>query len=244
MTEMVRALLNGEYQIVLPKHRAERPEWYTPEGWERHRLGALHWAVKSQPDPVVYYVGAEEGEMAALCQMWGAQMVLFEPNPRVWPNIRAIWEANELTPPWCFVGFASNATDLNPPNGEPRREGTGIWPDCACGPVIGDHGFKELYQEADAFPQIRIDDLPADVPPPTVITFDVEGSEWQVLRGAEQTIREHKPILVASIHPEFMFHQWGEYSRDFRNWIIDLGYDESFLDWQHELHTLYLPREQ
>jgi hypothetical protein len=39
-----------------------------------------------------------------------------------------------------------------------------------------------------------------------------------------------------------MFHQWGEYSRDFRDWIINLGYDESLLDWQHELHTLYLPR--
>lgn len=241
---MVKALLNGEFEIVLPKHRADRPDWFTEAGWEKPRLTALHDAITSQPDPVVYYLGAEEGEFPALCQMWGARVALFEPNPRVWPNIRAIWQANQLSDPLlCFVGFASNVTDLNPPHAEP---GTGMvegWPTCACGPVIGDHGFKELYQQADAFPQIRIDDVvKGGSPAPTIIAFDVEGSEWQVMRGAEHAVREHKPLIFASIHPEFMFHQWGEYSRDFRNWIIDLGYDETIIDYQHELHCLYVPR--
>jgi FkbM family methyltransferase len=242
MTEMVKAVLNGEYEIILPRHRAERPDWYTAAGWEKPRLSALHDTIRSQEDSVVYYIGAELGEMPALCQIWGATVVLFEPNPLAWPSIRAIWEANNLTPPRCFAGFASNVTDLNPPNGEPRREGASIWPDCAAGPIVEAHGFKELYQEADAFPQIRIDDL--DVVhycPPTVIAFDIEGSEWQAMRGAEQTLRAHKPVLVASIHPEFMFHQWDEYSRDFRDWIIALGYRETILEYAHELHCLYEP---
>jgi len=228
----------------LPQHRAARPDWYTETGWERARLDALHTTVEGQDAPVVYYVGAEEGEMPALCQIWGAEVVLFEPNPKAWPNIRAIWQANDLQPPLLsLVGFASNVTDLNPPHAEP---GTGMvegWPDCASGPVIGDHGFKELYQEAAAFPQIRIDDVAAGgTPAPTIIAFDVEGSEWQVLRGAEQILRDHQPILFASIHPEFMFHQWSEYSRDLRNWIVDLGYTETILDYAHELHTVYTPR--
>lgn len=243
MTEMVRATLNGEFEIVLPKHRADRPDWFTEAGWEKQRLSALHGAIADQPDPVVYYVGAEEGEFPALCQMWGARVALFEPNPRVWPNIRAIWQANDLQPPLLsFVGFASNVTDLWPPHPEvPDIFVEDGWPSCAHGPVIGDHGFKELYQQADAFPQIRIDDL-TDIPAPTIITFDCEGSEWQVMRGAEQTVRKHKPLIFASIHPEYMFHQWGEYSRDFRNWIIDLGYDETLLAYDHELHAVYTPR--
>lgn len=242
---MVRTVLNGAYEIVLPRHRAERPDWFTETGWEKPRLAALHDIVTGQPDPVVYYAGAEEGEMAALCQIWGARVALFEPNPLVWPNIRAIWQANHLDHPLkCFVGFASDVTALFPPRATRiDLDNLDGWPRCAYGEVIGDHGFKQLYQQADAFPQVRIDDVvAAGFSPPTVITFDVEGSEWQVLRGAETTVREHKPVIVASIHPEFMFHQWGEYSRDLRNWITDLGYEETLLDYQHELHTMYLPR--
>lgn len=233
---MVPAVLNGEHEIILPKHRAERPDWYTEAGWEKARLSALHDVIASQPNPVVYYVGAEEGEMAALCQMWGAEVFLFEPNPKVWPNILAIWDANHLDHPVTFAGFASNVTATiweQPIRGFPKE---------AYGEVIGDHGFKELYLEAANYPQIRLDDVPPQgYAPPTILTFDVEGSEWQVLRGAEQILREHRPILFASIHPEFMFHQWGEYSRDLRNWIIALGYEETLLDFEHELHAVYVP---
>lgn len=251
MAEMVKAKLNGKYEITLPKYRADRPNWYTEEGWERKRLDALHDFItarkKKGQETNVYYVGAEEGEMPALCQMWGAKVVMFEPNPLAWANIYSIWYANKLeNPAGMFVGFASNSTELTPPNidyefwgGDVMKNG---WPACAMRNPVGDHGFKELYQESDAFPQVKIDDYVTETGIiPTVITFDCEGSDWQVLRGAEKTIREHKPLIVASIHPEFMFHQFGEYSRDFRNWILDLGYTEEILDYQHELHTVYTP---
>lgn len=244
---MIKALLNGEHEIILPKHRADRPDWYTAKGWEKPRLAALKSEIVRQTRagtrPVVYYVGAEEGEMPALCQMWGARVVMFEPNPLVLPNIKAIWDANGLEKPLgLFVGFASNVTDLHPPRRNPLAEGfVNGWPEAANGPVIGNHGFKELYQEADAFPQIRLDDMLQYVPPPTVITFDCEGSEWQVMRGAERLIRDLHPAIFASIHPEFMFHQFKQYSRDFRDWLIGFGYDEVILEYVHELHTSYLP---
>lgn len=231
---MVDCLVNGQFPIKLPAHRAARPEWHTAQGWERERLDALHDGIG--PGDVVYYCGAELGEFPALCAIWGAELVLFEPNPKAWPSIRRIWEANAITPlPVAFPGFASNVTALRgcgPVTG---------WPRSAYEDIKEAHGFKELHLEAEHYPQVRLDDMwqTLGYPPPTVISFDVEGSEWQLLRGAEATLRQHRPTLFASIHPEFMALHWGEYSRDLRNWIISLGYRESILAYEHELHCLY-----
>lgn len=232
MTEMVDTLINGRWMLKLPEHRAARPDWHTAAGWERARLDAMYDRIN--PGDVVYYVGAEEGEMPALCQMWGAEVYLFEPNPKAWPNIKAIWEANGLPAPHCWAGFASNRVTAG-------KLMHGCFPSEADDEVVGDHGFKELYLEAESYPQMKIDEVARAQNPPTIISFDVEGSEWQVLRGAEKTLREHRPTLFASIHPEFMFHQWGEYSADFRGWIKGFGYRETILDYQHELHCLYEP---
>lgn len=243
MTEMIKAVLNGEFEITLPKHRADRPEWYTDEGWEKKRLRSMSEHIGK--GDVVYYIGAELGEMPALCQMWGAEVVLIEPNHMAWPVMRAVWEANNLRSPLkCFAGFASSDTKLKPEKPDLALfEGNGWeiqpdgWPKYSQGEIVTAHGFSELYLEADGLPQIRIDDL--DTKPPTVITFDVEGSEWEVLKGAEETLKKYKPKIWASIHPEFMYGQYKQYSRDFRNWIIGLGYTEEILDYQHELHCLY-----
>lgn len=249
---MVRRTLNGAYDIVLPKHRADRPEWYDEHGWEKPRMAALVDSVRDRVQwteiqdwqgrivrrvtraPMVFYVGAEEGELAAICALAGAEMVLFEPNPKAWPNIKAIWEANNLSQPACWAGFASDRVTVG-------KFMLDRFPDEADGQIVGDHGFKELYLERDNYPEITIDQVAATYAAPDIITFDVEGSEWQVLRGAEKTLREHRPTLFASIHPEFMFHQWGEYSADFRRWIKDFGYRETILDYQHELHCMYEP---
>lgn len=245
MTEMVQAVLNGEHEMWLPKHRADRPEWYEPLGWERERLRLLRQMIMAMANPVVYYVGAEEGEMAALCQMWGGRMVLFEPNPLVWPNIRQIWEANDLELPLAsFVGFAAAETDLHPPKREPHSDlFIHDWPPCSVGDVITDHGFKELHSQADEYCRITIDEMVAAMgKQPGIITFDVEGAEWEVMKGAEKTLRERRPTLMASIHPEFMIEHYGQHSRDFRRWLTQLGYREQFVDYQHELHMLFTPK--
>jgi FkbM family methyltransferase len=237
---MVPATVNGTHHLVLPKHRADRPEWYTAEGWEKPRMDALVGKIREftnyEETPVVYYVGAEEGDLAAVCAIEGADLYLVEPNPKAWPNIRAIWEANGLPQPWCFPGFASDKTAI--------QDGTYIgrkWPESATGEIVGDHGFKELYLEAANYSQIRLDDVSAGYQPPDIVTFDVEGSEWQVLKGAHAILEHARPVIFASIHPEMMFHQWDQYSGDFRGWIKAFGYRETILDYQHELHCMYEP---
>ncbi len=176
--------------------------------------------------------------MCGLVSLWGAELVMFEPNPLVLPNIKAIWVANGLKAPLAFwTGFAANVTDDKGKDCLSFNQ----FPLEADGEVIGNHGFKELAYEADVIPQLKIDDLINKhcVQPPDMITMDVEGSEFEVLRGAEQTIIKHKPRIFLSLHPEFMFRMFGEYGYDLRHWIMDKGYKETFLDYQHEVHFYY-----
>jgi FkbM family methyltransferase len=233
MIEMIKAMINGEFEIIIPKHRADRPEWYQESGWEKARLKSMHENIK--PGDVVYYIGAEEGEMPALCKMWGADVVLFEPNPKVWSHMPAIWQANNLGLPTATVPcFASNITDAK------ARVYLLEFPPEADQEIEAAHGFKELHTESETYGQIKIDDYEKfGIKPPTCISIDVEGSEWQVLRGAEETLKALRPKIWLSGHPEFMFSNWNEYLGDLRNWIKGIGYSETLLAYDHEVHFYY-----
>lgn len=233
MAEMVKCKVNGQFEIILPKHRADRPEWYTEKGWEKERLKSMHGRIDK--GDVVLYVGNEEGDMSGLIATWGAKLILMEPNPKVWPNTKAIWEANNLPMPLaCFVGFASNQ------NAGRMTVTKSAFPVCADGEVIHDHGFMELRDHNAE--EIKIDALVQILHvAPKHISIDVEGSEWEVLKGAEKTLKTYKPILWVSIHPEFMIQQYKQYSGDLRNWIKDRGYKETLLAYEHECHFMYLP---
>lgn len=247
-TTMVKTKLNGQYEIIIPKHRADRPEWHTDEGWEKKRLKSMQYNLYC-PNPdlreeTIYYVGAEEGEMAALCQIWGAKVVMFEPNPKAWSHIRAIWEANQLKKPLAiFPGFASNITKkaVKSDFTDLLKLGEDGWPLCSNEEMEAAHGFKELAVEGDYFDQITIDDFTESTRIiPTAISLDVEGSEWQVLRGAKTCLETFHPKIWLSAHAEFMYRIYGEYLADLRTWIINLGYKEELLDYpMHECHFYY-----
>jgi FkbM family methyltransferase len=234
MTEMKKVIVNGEFEITLPEHRAARPEWYKETGWEKPRL--KHMSDNISSEDVMYYVGAEEGEFAALCQMWGAEVVLFEPNPKVWSHFPLLWSANNLELPLvCIPGFASDKIN------NLSRIYYNEWPPEVNNVIEAAHGFKELYLEGDTYGQITIDSCVYDhkIKPPTAISLDVEGSEWRVLGGAEKVLREYKPKIWLSGHPEFMLQQWNESLYNLRQWIKELGYSETLLDYQHEVHLYY-----
>lgn len=254
MVKMVKTVLNGEYEIILPEHRAAREEWHTFEGWERKRLHSmrLHLNPKGYgtPNEMIYYIGAEEGEMAALCQMWGAKVVLFEPNPKAWNHIRAIWEANKLEhPAGIYPGFASDITQ----EATIRSEMTDMltitpdgWVKCSRAELEAAHGFKEIDKESEYFDQMKIDDyVEKTTLIPTAISIDVEGAEGMVLRGAEKTLRAVHPKIWLSGHPEFLHDNFAgrggfQYLRELRDWLKkELGYKEEILDYDHEVHLFY-----
>jgi FkbM family methyltransferase len=271
---MVETWINDRWPLLLPKHRADRPEW---PHWEAGRLASMwhHLAGKSrnecdgcggmvastggfvnaQNGEVVYDIGSEEGDFPALFSSWGCDVVLFEPNDRVWPNIRAVWDANQLRPPLgMFVGFAGPDDDrcAHLAKGTPDVDGvwSGEWPEAAYGPVIGDHGFKTM-PEYPEIPRFAIDDVARFLKPPTAITIDVEGAEYEVLLGAQKTLQEFKPKVWVSVHPEpaYLTYDRPFILKDIQALMADCGYPQdpttgefgTFIASDHEDHWVWLP---
>lgn len=192
-----------------------------------------------QPGDTVLDIGAEEGDLSALYASWGADVVLFEPNPRVWANIKAIWDANQLRDPrgW-FVGFAADET-----NRAMVEQGLKAfdrrWPICADGELITDHGFMNLAERPEV-PAVRLDFYAEHTSVvPDVITIDVEGAELRVLQGAVETLAQHKPAVFVSIHPGFMQAMYGDHEDDVHKLFTAYGYESQYLCTDHEQHWFF-----
>lgn len=249
MTNMIPTLINGRWELILPEHRAARPQWKIENGgWEPERLAAMAEVIG--PGHVVYDIGAEEGDFPALWASWGADVVLVEPNPRVWPNIRVIFESNNIIDKvrTCFVGFAG---DFERPYTEEflaehiGLEGESFWPRCAYGPIIGDHGFLVLPERPDVS-VTTIDSLSNKYGPPTDITIDVEGAELTVLRGAKETLKNHRPMVFVSVHIDIpgIDEKYPDDTREkLDDYMKSLNYAGTHLATDHEVHMLYQPVE-
>lgn len=244
----IETVINGKYKLKLPFHRAIRPDWDIAKGgWETTRLDKLKEVTSK--GSVVYDIGAEEGDISALLSIWsGGNIVLFEPNPLVWPNIKLIWESNNLPPPLgYFVGFASDTTNLQPQNlNIDMRINIGGFPPAANGQVISNHGFRHLAEESDATPQITLDDFVYGqqvynkIAAPSILNIDVEGSELNVLKGAEKLLTNNAITVLVSVHPEFMYNYFGAYTSDLTNYMKAIGYKYDLLDFDHEYHFLFV----
>lgn len=237
---MIKCRLNGKYDLILPTHRAKA--WKEWGGyWEVERIDSMVNNVKE--GDIVFDIGAEEGDISALLaqKVGGENMVLFEPGPQVWPNMHAIWCANNLeTPRGCYVGFASDVTEEFPQALDYSREMRDGWPVSAYGDVIDDHGFRHVMDWTDKTSQITLDDwCERSGVYPDMITMDVEGSELKVLLGAEKILREREPLVYVSIHPDLINVMYNmEYQRIF-HFMKGLGYKEEYLATDHEQHFLF-----
>ena len=229
---MEQILVNDRWPLWVPPHRVNAVPWET---WEKARLQAMYNTLFQ--GLTVYDVGTEEGDMSALLARWvgpGGNVHLFEPGRKVWRNIRAIWEANEVTPSGCFAGFAANET------AGAMEPGPG-WPICAEGEPEDCHGFAFLDERPD-IQRVKLDDY-ADFcgDAPNVLNIDVEGSELEVLKGAKYILTRHRPVVFVSVHPAFMVAHHEHHDQDLFRFMWDLGYLHEVLDYDHEWHVRFHP---
>ncbi|HEX9872673.1 MAG TPA: FkbM family methyltransferase [Candidatus Tectomicrobia bacterium] len=236
----VPTIINEKWELLLPPHRAERQEWW--KRWEVERLASMH--SRLSPGDLIVDIGAEEGDMPALYASWGCGVYAIEPNPDVWPNIRACFEANDFSLRGWFVGFAADSTEY-----EPRHAPLNMfkdqdgWPKCAYGNVITDHGFRNLSERIHDTPRATLDDLMArDGLIPNALTLDVEGSELRVMRGASHILREYRPLVWCSVHPKIMADLYDDNDQTLHDYMASFGYQAELIADIHEQHWLYEPQ--
>lgn len=257
-TEMVEVLVCDRWPLLVPEHRALRPEW---PWWEWPRMASMRANLRT--GDVLWDVGTEEGDQSAIYAQWvsgrgaprwtepdvtgdrdnGRQggIVLIEPNPLAWPNVKAIWEANDIPAPlgW-WMGFVGEESD-----GKQGEVGDGSdWPMCSHAPMVGDHGFVHLTEGHD-FPTMTLSDLQAVLDLRCdAITIDIEGSELRALKGATRILKSQRPLVWVSIHPAELGEYHGETREDVIQFMLRHGYLFEHLAADHELHTLFYPTER
>ncbi len=75
---------------------------------------------------------------------------------------------------------------------------------------------------------------------PTIIKIDVEGWEFEVMKGAEDTLLRHRPVLFLSLHPRALaeLHASPEMVQ---SWLHERGYTLRLIGVDHEIHLLAEP---
>lgn len=215
-------------------------DWDAPSHWERERLFSMEHRLTR--GDVLFDVGTEHGWLTAVYGgfVGHANVVLFEPAPSLWPNIRLTWEHNEFPAPlaafWAFVGARSA--------GEPDGA---VWPEPARGPLreTGAQAYEYLHNTKHTdIPTVSIDDAARIIGrAPKAITIDVEGAEVGVLQGAVSTLANDRPMVWVSIHPDLMFRDYGTVPLDIYGLMVDLDYAATHLATDHEEHWFFEPAE-
>lgn len=230
-------LLNGKHELNLPADRAKQWQTWADRGtnWEPERLDSIMAALTE--DSLIFDIGTERGDFPALWSTTGAQVVMVEPNPLFWPEIREVWSLNnEKLPLGMIVGFASHtASGFTPGITHP-----GSWPAEAMGEYHPDPGFHRFidYPEATI---VTIDQLAEAFGPPTHISMDIEGAELQALRGGVQTFTHIRPDVWVSVHPDFM-PQYNDTKASLLTFMDQMLYEAELLATDHEEHWLFTPR--
>jgi hypothetical protein len=72
---------------------------------------------------------------------------------------------------------------------------------------------------------------------PNVLKIDVEGAEWEVLKGAEQILQRYHPMLFLSLHPAALTKR-GESPEVILDWLVHRGYGHDVIARDHEIHVI------
>lgn len=175
-----------------------------------------------KPDSVVYDVGAYIGDHTAYYASRAALVVAFEPMPDA-------FEALEFN-----TKLYRNVLRFNCPLGNGER-------------VAIDHddisteknfGARFLTKREDGIGVPRLDNLSVVLGfPPYLLKLDVEGWEVNVLRGAEVTIKKHKPVIVCEVNRGALFRA-GTSPAELHGILKAHGYTLRDLDtkkeWRHD----------
>jgi FkbM family methyltransferase len=237
----VEKLVANRYKVKVPDWMDTAHDWWAD--WEVARFRSMEENLKK--GDILFDVGTETGWISAIyAKFVGAEnMCLFEPTPELWPAIKATWEQNGLSMPRST--FCALVSDIDSGKGPGNIIGASRdWPTAAHGELILENvKYNHINEDAERRQQITLDSFVKiwNIEP-KAITIDVEGAEYQVLWGAQETIRRCRPLIWVSIHEAFMVDRYKVWPSTLRLLMESHNYQGVFLAEDHESHFAFFPR--
>jgi FkbM family methyltransferase len=226
------------HELYVPDNVAEWDAVAQDSPWEKVRFDSM--LTNLTYGDVLYDVGSEHGWMSAIYAqtVGGENMVLVEPSPDFWPNIRGCWSWNGLGVPLATADAFCSAKTQRP------RLHMAAWPDSSEGPECPAMAYRHLNNHTEMVPTVTIDWLSKKTGiPPKGITIDVEGAELGVLQGAKYVLENDRPNVWVSIHPDLMIKDFGTTPEEIYAYMEGLGYRRKHLGNDHEQHNYFWPAE-
>lgn len=226
-----REFFKWEYRLDLPDFLAKWDVW---DYWERERVHSMRSEL--QLGDVLFDIGAEVGWCSVVyAKLVGPEnMVLVEPTPEYWPNIKATWERNCGPPPLaCFAGLMSDKATYG--------RAAPAWPTESSGALSERRIYSYLHTQPE-LPQLTIDRLAASVGNPDAITIDCEGAELVILKGAIEVLSDVRPLIWLSVHPDLALRDYGTTPEDIWQFADDMEYNYRTIAIDHEQHVFLTPR--
>lgn len=239
---MKEKVVNGRWAIwttdVIADWDGGTGDYSARRGWEFERMESLQQRLKY--GDVFFDVGVEHGWLSTIIgrEFVGAEnMVLIEPSPEFWVNIRKHWQYNGLNEPLgCFEGFFSNESD----------DVTDVSDDWPASANLGHQevpsmSYKSMHVEHGIpIATITLDDyISASEHMPDAINIDVEGAELLVIEGAQRALKVRHPLVWISIHPGMLRRDFNSDPDDLHYLMERLGYKGTHLGTDHEEHWLF-----
>lgn len=221
-----------EYEFWLNEPLAS---WDVYDYWEFARVKSMQQHLKK--GDILFDIGTELGwcNLAYAAMVGPSKMVLIEPTPEFWPNIKALWEKNFVVPPLaCYSGLFSDKTT----HGAVLLKQT--FPPESNGDLLDHNSYKYIHEHGNVIPQITLDDyVGATGIIPNALTIDTEGSELLILKGAEKTLTNNEVKVWVSEHDQLAEQNYGVKKGELQEYMKSLGYVGQFLGEDHETHKLY-----
>lgn len=93
-----------------------------------------------------------------------------------------------------------------------------------------DEAKPEDLAHAETVMALRVDDLVGQNEAIGFLKIDVEGYEYEALRGAQETIRRCRPVIASEFCPTSLRSASGISGEDFLRFLVQLGYDLAVID--------------
>ncbi|MCB1093191.1 MAG: FkbM family methyltransferase [Verrucomicrobiae bacterium] len=200
--------------------RSLRRAWYGGRAIEPEIRWLSRWC---PPDKIAIDVGANRGDYALyLCRL-AREVWCFEPNPGLARELRRLLAGQPVRVENTGLGSAEGELILQIPCVEGKEiHGWASVDRDFTGESWQGRPIRHVRREP-----IRIRTLDSyGFQEVGFIKIDVEGHEFEVLRGAEALLRAQRPNLLVEIEQR---HHGGRSIHEIFDWLADLGYAGHFL---------------